>query len=110
MNNNTAVNLKILALDDDPVAREYIRGCINSHSLKLAADIKEFLEIIDDFKPDVFLLDVNLPDGNGIDLCRNLKKSSIFKESFFKLIPNKSVLRKRDSVLWGIYISLYYFC
>ena len=90
MNNNTAVNLKILALDDDPVAREYIRECINSPSLKLAASIKEFLEILDNFRPDVFLLDVNLPDGNGIELCRNLKKSSIFRESFFIILTAKN--------------------
>lgn len=27
-------------------------------------------------KPDVILLDINLPDGSGIDLCKELKKSS----------------------------------
>lgn len=27
-------------------------------------------------KPDVFLLDVMLPDGNGIDLCKELKQNA----------------------------------
>ena len=93
MNKNTPINLKILALDDDAVAREYIRKSISSESLKFAVNIKEFLEIIGGFRPDVFLLDVNLPDGNGIDLCRKLKKSQVFSESFF-------IILKLVAIIW----------
>jgi serine phosphatase RsbU (regulator of sigma subunit)/CheY-like chemotaxis protein len=50
--------------------------------------VREFLETLPSFRPDVFLLDVNLPDGNGINLCREIKKSQDFRESFFIILTS----------------------
>ena len=36
---------------------------------------KEALAQIDEVKPDLVLLDVNMPDGSGIDVLRKLRKS-----------------------------------
>ncbi len=46
-------------------------------SASTAASCLAFLR---NFLPDVLLLDINLPDGNGIDLCREIRKKypSIF--------------------------------
>jgi two-component system alkaline phosphatase synthesis response regulator PhoP len=37
---------------------------------------KEFIKGIQGDKPDLIILDVMLPDGNGIAICRDLKTSS----------------------------------
>lgn len=98
---NYNINLKILVLDDDPVTREYIKLCLPDTSIEFTATVREFLEILPSYKPDVFLLDVNLPDGNGINLCREIKKSPEFRESFFILLTtmtdNKTIEAAYDA-------------
>ena len=88
MNPGNNLNLKILVLDDDPVAREYIKMSLPGSSIILTSTVKEFLETLPAFRPDVFLLDVNLPDGNGLNLCREIKKSQEFRESFFIILTS----------------------
>ena len=43
-----------------------IVGLYNSGEETLSGIVKD--------QPDILLLDINLPDTNGIDLCRELKK------------------------------------
>lgn len=88
MSQNSNINLKILVLDDDPVVREYIKISLPECSIMLTASVREFLEVLPSFRPDLFLLDVNLPDGNGITLCREIKKSPEFRESFFIILTS----------------------
>jgi serine phosphatase RsbU (regulator of sigma subunit)/DNA-binding response OmpR family regulator len=91
MNSVYNKNLKILALDDDPVAREYIKMTLRDHGeLFLAGSRQEFFQILNDTVPDIFLLDVTLPDGNGIDLCGDLKQNSSFRDSFFIMLTSRS--------------------
>ncbi|HNX22682.1 MAG TPA: fused response regulator/phosphatase [Spirochaetota bacterium] len=91
MNSVYNKNLKILALDDDPVAREYIKMTLKDHGdLFLAGSRQQFFQILNDTIPDIFLLDVTLPDGNGIDLCREMKQNSNFKDSFFIILTSRN--------------------
>ncbi len=82
---------KILALDDDPVSREYIKITLNeTYTIEYAANITEAKEILNRFRPDIFLLDVSLPDGNGIDLCRELKSNSAYRDCFFIILTART--------------------
>ncbi len=82
---------KILALDDDPVAREYIKTTLGHlYKIEYARDIAETKKKLNQFQPDIFLLDVNLPDGNGIDLCRELKSNIAHRECFFIIMTAKT--------------------
>jgi serine phosphatase RsbU (regulator of sigma subunit)/DNA-binding response OmpR family regulator len=91
MNSIYTKNLKILALDDDPVAREYIKMTLKDHGeLMLAGNRQEFFTILNSSIPDIFLLDVTLEDGNGIDLCSELKQNAAFRESFFIMLTSRS--------------------
>lgn len=65
----------ILNVDDNQPGR-YAKSRILTHAgftVHNAATAKEALEFADRYAPDLVLLDVNLPDGNGIDVCRRLK-------------------------------------
>ncbi len=91
MNSVYNKKLTILALDDDPVAREYIRMTLKDHGdLFLAGSRQEFFQILNTMIPDIFLLDVTIPDGNGIDLCSELKQNSSFSDSFFIMLTSRS--------------------
>ncbi len=51
-----------------------------------AATGKECLEQIETVQPDIFLMDVVLPDWNGVDLVREIKVRPAFAHSMFVLL------------------------
>ncbi|RYD96255.1 MAG: response regulator [Sphingobacteriales bacterium] len=65
---------KICVLEDDNDIRELLEMIFVSAGF----DVRAFSSVTDFFArdssviPDVFLLDVMLPDGNGVDVCREL--------------------------------------
>ena len=46
-----------------------------------AADCAEALDILSQTTPDLIILDMALPDGNGLSLIRHLKSSGQFKNT-----------------------------
>ena len=75
-------NLRIFMVDDDEGLRLVLRQQFESDGL---ADIEEAGRLqdiwpkIDEFQPDIILLDVQLPDGNGFDICRRLRTQGFEK-------------------------------
>jgi putative two-component system response regulator len=65
----------ILAVDDAPVNLSLITGLLKSHyRVKVANSGEKALRIVhSDLPPDLVLLDVMMPDLDGIEVCRRLK-------------------------------------
>ena len=65
---------EILIVEDDPALREGLVTVLQNHttSVQSAADLAEARRILTECQFDLLLLDVNLPDGSGIDLCREV--------------------------------------
>ncbi|MHA4896283.1 response regulator transcription factor [Pedobacter sp. PWIIR3] len=49
------------------------------YRVKVYETVSSFKEALQVAMPDMLLMDVRLPDGNGIDLCAELKATSEFK-------------------------------
>jgi two-component system, OmpR family, response regulator len=66
---------KILVVDDDPAIRNLITRYLakQTYQMESAADGKTALEIFDRFNPDLVVLDLNLPDANGYNLCQEMQ-------------------------------------
>jgi len=64
----------ILIIEDDPVLREGLAAALQSETIAVqtAADLAEARRILVNHTFDLLLLDVNLPDGSGIELCREV--------------------------------------
>ena len=64
----------ILIVEDDTALREGLLTALQSDSLTVhaAADLAEAHRILRERTFDLLLLDVNLPDGSGIELCREV--------------------------------------
>jgi DNA-binding response OmpR family regulator len=45
-------------------------------TVRQACDIKTAREMFDSLKLDLIILDINLPDGNGLDFCKTVRASS----------------------------------
>jgi len=66
---------KILVVDDEPAIRNLIHRFLakQDYQMESAEDGKTALAIFEQFNPDLVILDVNLPDANGYDLCKEMQ-------------------------------------
>jgi DNA-binding NarL/FixJ family response regulator len=82
---------RILIVDDNSVARKTIRSFLNWHSFRVcgeAADGKEALQKVRKLKPDIVLLDINLPGMNGIKTASGILRVSRRTKIVFLTIHN----------------------
>ena len=68
--------MKILIIEDEPSLRELIERSLEKerYVVEAAADFQSGLRKIEDYDYDCVLLDIMLPDGNGLNLLEQLKK------------------------------------
>ena len=66
--------VRILVVDDDPHALRYIRDALGGVGFTtiVTADPKEVLPLTEKKKPHLVLLDMVLPDADGIDLMKDI--------------------------------------
>ncbi|NET54664.1 MAG: response regulator transcription factor [Symploca sp. SIO2E6] len=71
----TIAAAKILVVDDDPAIRNLILRFLSqkNYEMESAHDGKTALAIFEQFNPDLVILDVNLPDAIGYNLCREMQ-------------------------------------
>ena len=73
------VGLTVFLLDDHEVVRRGLRALIEASDdvtvVGEAATAAEAMARIPPTKPNVAILDVRLPDGSGIEVCREVKSS-----------------------------------
>lgn len=69
---------RVLIIDDDEGVRSVCAAIVSSARLTpvLAADGDEARRLVATFTPDYILLDLGLPDGDGLDLLRDLRKTA----------------------------------
>lgn len=70
--------LKVLIVDDEPKIRRGLKGWIEEFDLNYkvigeAGNYIEALDIAEENNPDVFLMDINMPMVNGLDLTNKFK-------------------------------------
>jgi two-component system alkaline phosphatase synthesis response regulator PhoP len=88
---NNLKNIKILVVDDDKNFREILRfnlqkaGFVN---IQEATNGNEALELLPTFKPDLVILDVMMPNKDGIDVALEIKSKDEFKNIKFIFLTN----------------------
>jgi two-component system response regulator PilR (NtrC family) len=67
----------VLIIDDEPDIRELLEITLLRMGLDTvtACNVQEALEKIEQYRPNLCLTDMKLPDGNGIDIVRYLQKN-----------------------------------
>lgn len=75
--------IRLLVVDDSALVREGLRAVISTHghAFKIewsgeATSVAEAVNAARRLKPDVVLMDIRLPDGSGIDACREVRRIS----------------------------------
>jgi len=71
------VSLKIFLVDDHEVVRRGVRDMLEAEAdlevVGEAGTVEEALHRVAATNPDVAVLDVRLPDGSGVELCREIR-------------------------------------
>lgn len=70
---------EIFVVEDDEGIRELIEFLLISEqfAVKTFPNVRTFQKTVPNEVPDLFLLDIMLPDGNGMDLCKKLKENKL---------------------------------
>jgi len=71
--------IKIFLVEDDDSIREVLEIFLRSedYTVHSFANVSEFKNRRKDELPDLYLFDVMLPDGSGIDLCKEIKNNDL---------------------------------
>ena len=69
---------KVLVVDDDSAVRNLIQRFLlqQNYQVESAEDGKMALAVFEQFNPDLVILDVNLPDVVGFNLCQEMQNRS----------------------------------
>jgi DNA-binding NarL/FixJ family response regulator len=74
------VTLRVFLLDDHEVVRTGLRALLEASGdidvVGEAATVAEALSRIPPTRPDVAILDVRLPDGSGVEVCREIRSNA----------------------------------
>jgi DNA-binding NarL/FixJ family response regulator len=65
----------VLVVDDDPVFRDLARRVLAAEGLEVVAEAESLetaLDVAHALRPDAALVDIGLPDGDGLTLARQL--------------------------------------
>lgn len=71
-------NANILVVDDEPQIRRVLRSTLSfrGYTISEATSGEQAVDLVRKLKPDLILLDVNLPGMSGVETCREIRRSS----------------------------------
>lgn len=80
MSNGVTKKIRVLIADDHQVVREGLTSVLESKGdievIGLAADGKEAVQKARELSPDVVIMDISMPNMNGVEATRQIKKES----------------------------------
>jgi diguanylate cyclase (GGDEF)-like protein len=70
-----AAEMTLLAVDDDPALLDGVRALLEPHEFRVVTlnDPLRFWQELDAIRPDLVMLDVDMPGVTGLELCRVLR-------------------------------------
>ena len=100
---------KVLVVDDDPyilMSLEFLMKK-NGYDVMVARNGMEALELAEKQMPDIVLLDIMMPDVDGYEICRYIKKSDKLKRTkvvFMSAKTKESDIQKGYDLGASLYI------
>jgi DNA-binding NarL/FixJ family response regulator len=97
------LSARILIVDDNSVVRKTIRSFLTWHNFRVcgeAADGKEAIRKVRELKPDVVLLDINMPGMNGIQSAATILRVARHTKIIFLSVHNVPGTRNAAQ-MWG---------
>ncbi|MEG2194622.1 MAG: LytTR family DNA-binding domain-containing protein [Terrisporobacter sp.] len=87
--------MRVLVLEDEKVQRENLVKIIERLYIDIkvysSKNIKEATNILNTKEIDLFLIDINLPDGSGLDLAKNIRNIERYEHSGIVFITTQVI-------------------
>ena len=79
---------KILLADDNPQNVELLEAYLSDFpcEIRTAADGEETLHVVEEFEPDLLLLDVMMPRLSGFEVCKKIRANPKTKELLILMV------------------------
>ena len=102
--------MRLLLADDHPMIRAAIEVLLRGTGFELvgmAGNGEATLEAVERLSPDILLLDLQMPDGNGLDVLRRLKaaKSPVRIVMLTAGIDDSALLEAKSLRIQGIVLK-----
>lgn len=74
---------QILVVDDEPDILEFVKYNLQKEGFQVATAENglEGLEVAKKVKPDLIILDIMMPEMDGVEVCRQLRSNDLFKKT-----------------------------
>jgi C4-dicarboxylate-specific signal transduction histidine kinase len=87
---------KILVVDDEPRNQRIIAEILEDLvECRMASSGEECLKVVEDFTPDLILLDIMMPGIDGYEVCKKLKADPKFALLKVILVSGKAMVEER---------------
>jgi two-component system, OmpR family, KDP operon response regulator KdpE len=75
---NSDTKKNILVVDDEAQITRVMKTSLSSqgYGIRTAGDGEEALQVLPDWSPDLIITDLRMPNMNGLELCREVRKRS----------------------------------
>lgn len=85
--------MRVLLVDDSPVMRSAVRALLDRHPFLVcgeAANGRDGVQRVLELKPDIVLLDIDMPVMNGIEAAREIRETAPHTKIVFLTIHHMS--------------------
>ena len=94
-------NEPILVVDDNPMNQKLERVLleIEQYQVRTAKDAPEALRVLETFMPRLILMDLQMPDMDGLELTKKLKSDSRYKDIIILMVTSYAQKGDADRAL-----------
>lgn len=90
--------VKILIVDDEPINVKLIEEILeyeDDFQCISAANGKDGLTLLDEYNPDIIILDIMMPGMSGYEVCRTIKNDKKHKFAKILMVSGKAMIEER---------------
>ena len=95
---DTAIDtrMRVLVVESNPAAREGVRSALAEHyALVFAGGVREALDLTRADSPDLVVTEVDLPDGDGLELCAGIREQPQSERLPIMLLTARATVQDR---------------
>lgn len=94
-------NTPILIVDDNPMNLKLLQilMTIEGYEVRTAMNANEALQILQNFQPTLILMDIQLPDMDGLELARKLKANPSYQNIIIIAITAYAMVGDNEKTL-----------
>ena len=90
----------ILVIDDDKFFREILKDVLKDrYEVVEATGLEDLIKMATTLRPDLIILDIELPGKSGIELCKELKKEGHTRSTPVILLSSRA---KKEEIIRGL--------